>query len=292
MLGLSGQVMLPALMALIWLNIALCLLMCVVGGAACCLLHGHAAQECERQLFPREVHGSSRAERAVFCMHVCFLQSLQHDVVHLLALQVNGGKLPDHVGPFCAAAAAIAAALPVLQHLLQRYKKRQQLQQPADTAGVDEALLVTPGYYVDTRKCSDDGSAASTAAASSSSTDRSQQFSYLHQQQQQHKRSHPTAAIKACLRQASRRLLNTWRSRTAVDWVLALLPSGVGFAVGMYLTANWTLPRVLGSIVDQVWLLLSPSSHAAFMMVTASGLVLGEGCASVVTAVLHAVIGR
>lgn len=89
-------------------------------------------------------------------------------------------------------------------------------------------------------------------------------------------------------RQAVSRLFSTWRARSLVDWGLALLPSGVGFAVGMYLTPNWTVPRVLGSIVDQVWLVLDPGSHAAFMMVTASGLVLGEGCASIVTAVVHA----
>ncbi|KAF6262322.1 OPT superfamily oligopeptide transporter [Scenedesmus sp. NREL 46B-D3] len=145
-----------------------------------------------------------------------------------MAKLVNGGKLPDRVGPFCAAAAAIAAALPVLQHLLQRHKQRQAQRQANNDGGDDDAWL---------------------------------------------------------------RLLITWRARSGVDWVLALLPSGVGFAVGMYLTANWTLPRVLGSVVDQLWLLFSPGSHAAFMMVTASGLVLGEGCASVVTAVLHAALG-
>jgi hypothetical protein len=231
-------------------------------------------------------------------------------ILHLLLLQVNGGKLPDHVGPFCAAAAAIAAALPVLQHLLQRYKKRhaysnQQLQQQLEGSDEgDEALLVSPGYYADTRKYSDDGITAGTASAAAVrlpvSVTGSEQHSYHQNQQQQQqqqawasrKHSHFTAAVKSCLFQSGMRLLSTWRSRTAVDWVLALLPSGVGFAVGMYLTANWTLPRVVGSIVDQLWLLLSPGSHAAFMMVTASGLVLGEGCASVVTAVLHAVLGR
>jgi hypothetical protein len=219
-------------------------------------------------------------------------------------LQVNGGKLPDNVGPFCAAAAALAAALPVLQHLLQRHKKQHQAQQQQQAYGddADDALLVSPGYYADTRKYSDDGNAAAAESARMTSANlpvstASSQQQHLYQQQQQGSwpnRKPPTsftAAARSCITHAWFRLLSTWRARSAVDWLLALLPSGVGFAVGMYLTANWTLPRVIGSIADQLWLLISPGSHAAFMMVTASGLVLGEGCASVVTAVLHAVLG-
>jgi hypothetical protein len=227
---------------------------------------------------------------------------------------VNGGKLPDHVGPFCAAAAAIAAALPVLQHLLQRHKKKKhnlahkgqtQQQQTNNDQDADDALLVSSGCYADTRKYSDDGDAAAaessqmtSAGLPVSTTSSQQQVRHFLQQQQQQcawlARKPPTSlttAVRSCAAQAWFRLLITWRARSAVDWLLAVMPSGVGFAVGMYLTANWTLPRVIGSIADQLWLLLSPGSHAAFMMVTASGLVLGEGCASVVTAVLHAVLG-
>jgi hypothetical protein len=149
-------------------------------------------------------------------------------------MQVNGGHLPDHIGPFCAAAAAIAAALPVLQLLLKKLQAAQGSRRPAV----------------------------------------------------EYRGSH-TGGL---LQRAASRLLESWRQRTAVDWVLALLPSGVGFAVGCYLTPNWTVPRLLGSVFEQVWLLLSPESHAAFMMVTASGLVLGEGCASVVTAVVQAAV--
>jgi hypothetical protein len=222
-------------------------------------------------------------------------------------LQVNGGKLPDHVGPFCAAAAALAAALPVLQHLLQRHKKQHQAQQQhhAYNDDANDALLVSPGCYADTRKYSDDGNAAAAESAYMTSTTlpvstTSSQQQHLYQQHQQQQQgpwpnckppTSFTAVVRSCITQACFRLLITWRARSAVDWLLALLPSGVGFAVGIYLTANWTLPRVIGSIADQLWLLLSPGSHAAFMMVTASGLVLGEGCASVVTAVMHAVLG-
>lgn len=175
-----------------------------------------------------------------------------------LASQVNGGKLPEHVAPFCAAAAAIAAALPVLQHALQRLQQQQQPRRPPPSAH-------------EFRKSSEDGAEAAVMSVGSSYT--------------ASKEGGKGAGIAA----AWRRLLLTWRSRSAVDWCLAALPSGVGFAVGMYLTPNWTLPRLIGS-VEQIWLLLSPGSHAAFMMVTASGLVLGEGCASVITAVLHAVM--
>lgn len=158
------------------------------------------------------------------------------------APQVNGGRLPDHIGPFCAAAAAIAAALPVVQLLLKRVQKSQGSRRPAP-----------PSYTA-------------------------------------HRGS--LQAGNGMLQAAAARLWDAWRCRTAVDWVLALLPSGVGFAVGCYLTPNWTVPRLLGSVFEQAWLLLSPDSHAAFMMVTASGLVLGEGCASVVTAVVQAVVKR
>jgi hypothetical protein len=159
--------------------------------------------------------------------------------------QVNGGRLPEHVGPFCAGAAAIAAALPVLQLLLRRMQTKQQ---QARQQGVPQSPRRGAGAFSSQRA--------------------------------------------PLLRQAGARLASTWRARSAVDWALALLPSGVGFAVGMYLTPNWTLPRLLGSVAEQTWLLLSPGSHAAFMVVSASGLVLGEGCASIVTAVIQAVLQK
>lgn len=175
--------------------------------------------------------------------------------------QVNGGKLPDHIGPFCAVAAAVAAALPVLQHILQHIKRHQQHLACRTRTTADSA------EYLTARKTSEDGTPGGWDA---------------------HSCRYAAGKHRSLLAQAASRLLSSWRSRSAVDWVLALLPSGVGFAVGMYLTPNWTVPRVVGSIVDQVWLVLNPGSHAAFMMVTASGLVLGEGCASIVTAVVHA----
>ncbi|KAF8059133.1 oligopeptide transporter [Scenedesmus sp. PABB004] len=162
-----------------------------------------------------------------------------------MARLVNGGKLPERVAPFCVGAAALAAALPPLQHVLRAAQRR------AARAG---------GGGGAARKVSDDGAPARGAGGG--------------------------GAVAA----AARRLAATWRGRSALDWALALLPSGVGVAVGMYLEARWTVPRLIGSVVDQAWLALSPESHAALMMVTASGLVLGEGCASVVTALARAAL--
>eukprot|EP00803_Ostreobium_quekettii_P003250 evm.model.scf_709EXC.8 EVM.evm.TU.scf_709EXC.8 scf_709EXC:60379-67519(-) len=66
------------------------------------------------------------------------------------------------------------------------------------------------------------------------------------------------------------------------------LPSGIGFAVGMYVGPQLTLPRFLGSLAEQVWLWASPASHASLMIVVASGLVLGEGTAAIVVATVKA----
>lgn len=57
-------------------------------------------------------------------------------------------------------------------------------------------------------------------------------------------------------------------------------------AVGMYLTPNWNLPRVIGAVVQAVWLMQSPRSHMKYMVVFASGLILGEGILSIFTALL------
>jgi uncharacterized oligopeptide transporter (OPT) family protein len=56
--------------------------------------------------------------------------------------------------------------------------------------------------------------------------------------------------------------------------------------VGMYVAPKWTIPRVIGSIAEQAWARASPQSHERLMVVLASGLVLGEGTASIATAVL------
>ena len=47
--------------------------------------------------------------------------------------------------------------------------------------------------------------------------------------------------------------------------------------IGMYLTPDFTLPRVLGALLELGWRRLAPASHKRSMLVVASGLVLGEG---------------
>ncbi|KAK9823302.1 hypothetical protein WJX72_001775 [[Myrmecia] bisecta] len=69
----------------------------------------------------------------------------------------------------------------------------------------------------------------------------------------------------------------------------SLLPSGIGFAVGMYVSPKWTIPRVIGSLIEQAWLIWWPRNHRSLMVVVASGLVLGEGTASILSAIVKAV---
>lgn len=80
------------------------------------------------------------------------------------------------------------------------------------------------------------------------------------------------------------------RFSSCLGWVELLLPSGIGFAVGMYVSPKWTIPRVLGSVAEQLWFRLRPGSHASLMVVCASGLVLGEGTASIVSAIATAIM--
>lgn len=62
------------------------------------------------------------------------------------------------------------------------------------------------------------------------------------------------------------------------------LPSCVAFAVGMYVTPNWTIARVIGSLVEFLWKKYRPQSHEKYMILVASGFVLGEGVTSIFTA--------
>lgn len=70
-----------------------------------------------------------------------------------------------------------------------------------------------------------------------------------------------------------------------VSW----LPSGIAFAVGIYVSPRFTIPRVAGALVEQIWVRVSPSTHSKVMIVVASGLVLGEGTGSIVNAVSKAI---
>src|SRR4051812_26137449 len=55
------------------------------------------------------------------------------------------------------------------------------------------------------------------------------------------------------------------------------VPSGIAFAIAMYVTPNWTIPRVIGSLAHFFWLKRNPTSHSEYMFIVASGFVLGEG---------------
>eukprot|EP01044_Picomonas_judraskeda_P018218 COSAG03_NODE_3569_length_1944_cov_10.711698_2_plen_147_part_00 len=65
------------------------------------------------------------------------------------------------------------------------------------------------------------------------------------------------------------------------------LPSGIAVAIGMYVTPNWTIPRVIGGFTNYAWRKIAPAHATRYMIVLASGFVLGEGVISIVTAVLQ-----
>ena len=58
---------------------------------------------------------------------------------------------------------------------------------------------------------------------------------------------------------------------------------------GMYIPPRFTIPRVIGAFIEQAWLKLRPQSHGNLMVIVASGLVLGEGTASILVALVNAV---
>jgi uncharacterized oligopeptide transporter (OPT) family protein len=70
-------------------------------------------------------------------------------------------------------------------------------------------------------------------------------------------------------------------------WATRYSPSGISFAVAMYVTPNWSLPRVVGATLQYVWLRKYPGSYQRNMIIVASGFVLGEGMMSIVTALME-----
>ena len=57
-------------------------------------------------------------------------------------------------------------------------------------------------------------------------------------------------------------------------------------AIGLYLTPDWTLPRVAGAVAFQIWQFVDYRSHMRYAIILASGFVLGEGLAGIGNAVL------
>ncbi|EGG20352.1 hypothetical protein DFA_07476 [Cavenderia fasciculata] len=66
------------------------------------------------------------------------------------------------------------------------------------------------------------------------------------------------------------------------------LPSGIALAIGMYVTPNWTIARCLGSLAQWLWHRFFPVTEGEYMIIVASGFVLGEGITSIITALLSA----
>ena len=74
--------------------------------------------------------------------------------------------------------------------------------------------------------------------------------------------------------------------------IAQLLPSGMSVGVAMYLTPDFTIPRVFGAIAERCWRHNAPPSHRRHMLVVASGFVLGEGIWSMLAlAVASAIAG-
>jgi len=63
------------------------------------------------------------------------------------------------------------------------------------------------------------------------------------------------------------------------------LPSPAAFSVGMYVTANWTLPRLAGAMLAS-WLVEKKGLPMQTVILIATGLVLGEGVTALLTAVM------
>ncbi len=87
--------------------------------------------------------------------------------------------------------------------------------------------------------------------------------------------------VTAGLVAASLPLLGFWRPS-----VRPALPSAVAFGIGMYLSPYWTVPRFLGALAEVAWRRFWPATHRRYMIVVASGLVLGEGLLAILVAVL------
>mmetsp|Transcript_23938 Transcript_23938/g.77023 ORF Transcript_23938/g.77023 Transcript_23938/m.77023 type:complete len:644 (+) Transcript_23938:71-2002(+) len=72
------------------------------------------------------------------------------------------------------------------------------------------------------------------------------------------------------------------KTPTTTTTILRISP--VALAIGLYLSPRFSLPRVVGAFGAEVWRRRHPASHRQLFLVVASGFVLGEGIASIVTA--------
>lgn len=66
------------------------------------------------------------------------------------------------------------------------------------------------------------------------------------------------------------------------------IPSGIAFAIGMYIQPNWVIPRVLGGVLAWFWKRRYQTSwDQGDGIIWASGFVLGEGIFSIITSILR-----
>ena len=174
--------------------------------------------------------------------------------------QVNGGQLPPHVVPFCVGGALLAAAIPLISELLQRLLSQAQLGEGNVTDAEGEGVTSSSHR-------------APSRLRHTSGAERSSWWARLTEDGEESvsTSSHVWVAVLK-----------------GAKW---LLPSGIGFAVGMYVSPRWTIPRVVGSAIEQVWLHYRPDTHRSLMVIVASGLVLGEGTASILAAAVKAAFG-
>ena len=67
---------------------------------------------------------------------------------------------------------------------------------------------------------------------------------------------------------------------------LEYVPSGVALGIGMFITPNYVFPNIIGGITQFVWNKYDKRSYDQYMVVVASGFVLGQGITAIVTALM------
>jgi uncharacterized oligopeptide transporter (OPT) family protein len=70
---------------------------------------------------------------------------------------------------------------------------------------------------------------------------------------------------------------------------LPFIPNPLPLAIGMYVAPNFTIPRFLGGLGGYIWAKKWKTSHHRFLLVVASGLLLGEGVMSIFLALMKSV---
>jgi uncharacterized oligopeptide transporter (OPT) family protein len=180
--------------------------------------------------------------------------------VSMAELMGGAGSLPHAVVPFVVVAAVLSFALTialVVAESSQNVEPEERASSGADDSAVrgGAATAVDATAIVDAESSDARGDAVDARLAVAS----------------------PTAPVPRWLR---------WLQRAA-----PYVPSPTGFAIGMYISPNWTLPRFAGAVVAALLARRLGSSQQLIIML-ATGFVLGEGILSLVTATLAAAGAR